>query len=201
VRGHWFDGRARGEVTAFHLARRDTQVRDSAGFGGNYRFFTANGHDAHVTGLEASGAFDVTREFTLHGALGLMNSELEPFTLTNGNSAGGRDLANAPHYGYSLGARYRAAAGFFAHAELIGRAEQFDSNNQNEARRAFRIVNASVGYVWRDWTFTLWARNLFDEVYDKRVYFFGNEDPDYLETRYENRADPRQIGVTAAYRF
>jgi iron complex outermembrane receptor protein len=201
VRGHWFDGRARGEVTAFHLARRDTQVRDSAGFGGNYRFFTANGHDAHVTGLEASGAFDVTREFTLHGALGLMNSELEPFTLTNGNSAGGRDLANAPHYGYSLGARYRAAAGFFAHAELIGRAEQFDSNNQNEARRAFRVVNASVGYVWRDWTFTLWARNLFDEIYDKRVYFFGNEDPDYLETRYENRADPRQIGVTAAYRF
>jgi hypothetical protein len=33
------------------------------------------------------------------------------------------------------------------------------------------------------------------------VYFFGNADPDYIETRYENRADPRQLGVTAAYRF
>lgn len=201
LRGHWLDGRARGELTAFHLARRDTQVRDSAGFGGNYRFFTANGHDSAVTGLEASGAYALTREFTLHGTLGLMSSELEPFTLTNGNTGGGRDLANTPRYGYTLGARYQGASGFFANAELVGRAEQFDSNNQNEARRAFRVVNASVGYAWRQWTFTLWAKNLFDEVYDKRVYFFGNEDPDYIETRYENRADPRQLGATAAYRF
>lgn len=201
VRGNWLGGAARGELTVFHLARSDTQVRDSAGFGGNYRFFTANGRDSHVTGLEASGAYDLTREFTLHASLALMDSELARFTLANGSVAGGRTLANTPKHGYTLGARYKSAGGFFADATLVGRAQQFDSNNQNEARRAFRVVNASAGYAWGPWTFTLWAKNLFDEVYDKRVYFFGNEDPNYLETRYENRADPRQLGVTAAYRF
>jgi hypothetical protein len=40
-----------------------------------------------------------------------------------------------------------------------------------------------------------------DREYDKRVFFFGNEDPDYIPTRYEDRADPRQTGVTARYRF
>ncbi len=201
LRGNWLDQRLTGELTAFYLDRRDTQVRDSAGFGGSYRFFTANGNGAHVQGLESSAAYALTRAWSLRGSLALMDSTLDPFTLSNGNSGGGRELANTPRYGYTVGTRYQAATGFFGSAELVGRAEQFDSNNQNEARRAFQVVNASLGYAWREWTFTLWARNLLDETYDKRVFFFGNADPDYIETRYESRADPRQIGVTAAWRF
>jgi hypothetical protein len=130
-----------------------------------------------------------------------MHSHLDPFTLANGNTGGGRELANTPRYGYTLGAEYRADRGFFAAADLVGRAQQFDSNNQNEARRAFRVVNASVGYAGERWTLTLWAKNLWNEAYDKRVFFFGNADPDYLATRYEDRADPRQLGATAAYHF
>lgn len=200
-RGHWLDGRLRAAATAFYLMRRDTQVRDSAGFGGNYRFFTANGNAARVTGLESVLSLEVSREFTVHGSLALMDSELARFTLTNGNSGGGRDLANAPRHGYTLGARWRPRENLSVNTELIGRAEQFDSNNQNEARRAFRTVNLTINYAWKRWSLSLWARNLLDEEYDKRVYFFGNADPDYIETRYATRADPRQIGGTLAWRF
>ena len=63
------------------------------------------------------------------------------------------------------------------------------------------MINASLGFAWREWTLTVWGRNLTDKAYDQRVFYFGNEDPDYVETRYESRAAPRQIGVTAAYRF
>ncbi|MDP2137608.1 MAG: TonB-dependent receptor, partial [Candidatus Didemnitutus sp.] len=198
LRGNGLDQRLRGEITVFHLVRQDTQVRDSAGFGGNYRFFTDNGNGARVTGLEASASFEVTSDWTLRGSVGLMDSELDRFTIANGNPGGGRRLANTPRSGYTLGTRYRAPSGFFASAELVGRARQFDSNNHDEARRAFRIVNATLGYEWHDWTIALWSRNLFNERYEKRVFYFGNADPDYLETRYEDRADPRQIGVSVA---
>ena len=201
IRGHALDRRLTGEFTVFHLARRATQVRDSAGFGGSYRFFTANARSAHVTGLEAAASYTLTDALSLHATLAHMESELDRFALANGNTGGGRRLANTPRYGYTLGARFRDASGFFANAELVARASQFDSNNQNEARRAFRVVHANFGYTWRAWTFTLWARNLLDARYEKRVYFFGNEDPDYIETRYETRADPRQLGASAAYRF
>ena len=60
--------------------------------------------------------------------------------------------------------------------------------------RAFQVINATWGYAWRAWTLTLWGKNLRNEKYDQRVFFFGNEDPDYLEKRYEDRAAPRQIG-------
>jgi outer membrane receptor protein involved in Fe transport len=201
LRGNWFNHRLTGEFTVFYLERQHTQVRDSAGFGGNYRFYTANGADANVHGAEASATWALTKEWSLQASVSQMGSSLERFTLANGNEAGGRELANAPHYGYTVATRYHSPTGFFAGAELVGRARQYDSNNQNEARRPFHVVNASLGYSWEAWTVTVWGRNLFDERYEKRVFFFGNEDPDYIETRYEDRADPRQIGVTANYRF
>ncbi len=201
VRGNWLEHHLTGEFTAFLLQRRHTQVRDSAGFGGTYRFFTGNGHAARVSGVEAAGALAVSREWSLHASVASMGSFLDRFVLTNGNAGGGRRLANTPRYGYTVAVRYRASAGFFGQVEQVGRAEQYDSNSHHEARRAFQVVNASLGYAWRGWTYTLWGRNLFNRRYDQRVFFFGNADPDYVETRYESRADPRQVGVTAAYRF
>lgn len=202
LRGSWLERTLTGEITAFSLDRAATQVRDSAGFGGNYRFFTANARAARVSGFEAAASYAPSLTWTLNATLSTLASELGAFTLTNGNAGGGRRLANTPRYGYTLGARYRpAATGLFASAELVGRAEQFDSNNQNEARRAFHITNASLGYAWRQWTITLWGKNLANARYEKRVFYFGNEDPNYVETRYETRADPRLLGVSAEYRF
>ena len=201
LRGHALERRLTGGVTAFLLQRSRTQVRDSAGFGGNYRFFTANGRGARVAGLEATGAFAITRELSLHGSAALMDSKLERFTLTNGNAGGGRALANTPRHGYTAGLRYEARGGFFARIEQAGRAAQFDSNNHDEARRAFRVVNAAVGFGRGGWNVSVWARNLLDSRHDKRVFFFGNAEPDYAESRYESRADPRQVGVTLTWRF
>jgi outer membrane receptor protein involved in Fe transport len=201
LRGHWLESRLRGELTGFLLERSDAQVRDSAGFGGSYRFFTDNARGAWVRGLEAAGSFALTREWSLHGSLGLLSSSLDRFVLANGSAAGGRRLANTPPHGHAVSVRYRAEAGLFGQLEWVGRARQFDSNNHDEPRSAFNVLNGSVGYRWREWTVTLWARNLLDRSYEKRVFFFGNADPDYVPARYESRADPRQVGVTASYRF
>lgn len=201
VRGNWLGRRLAGELTAFYIDRRDAQVRDSAGFGGTYRFFTDNAGRAKMHGVEASASYALTEPWSVHGSAAWMDSWLDPFVLASGTRAGGRRLANTPPYGYTLGTRYRARAGFFGNLELVGRGRQFDSNNHDEPRRAFEVLNGSIGYAWREWTVTLWARNLLDERYEKRVFFFGNEDPDYTPARYESRADPRQVGVTANYRF
>jgi iron complex outermembrane recepter protein len=201
VRGHALEQRLRGELVGFYLRRQDTQVRDSAGFGGSYRFFTDNANRAEVRGMEASGAWAVTEELSLRASLALMSSSIDTFVLSNGNQGGGRRLANTPRYGYTLGAHYQMPQGFFATAEWVGRGSHFDSNNHDEQRRAFGIVNASLGYHWGQWTFTLWGRNVFNERYDKRVFLFGNEPPDYLPARYTTRADPRQMGVSATWQF
>ncbi len=201
LRGQGWDRRLAGEVTGFYLDRQRAQVRDSAGFGGNYRFFTTNAPSAFVYGLEAAGVFAVSPAWSVRGSVAWMESALDRFTLGNGNVGGGRRLANTPRYGGTVGPRFRSRSGAFAQLDWVARASQLDSNNQSEARRAFRVLNASVGQAWGGWTLTVWARNLLDRRYEKRVFFFGNEEPDYADTRYEDRADPRQVGVTAVYRF
>lgn len=202
LRGSYFDGRLSGDLTAFHIRRENTQVRDSGSVGvGDYRFFIDNGNRSEVTGLESAVSFALTERFTVFGSLGLMDSHLRPFVLSNGNASGGRRLANTPEASYTTGIRYTDRSGWFGRLELVGRTEVYDSNNQNEARSAFNVVNASIGRDIGDWTLTLWTRNVFNEQYEKRVFFFGNEAPAYIPTRYETRADPRTVGMGATYRF
>jgi outer membrane receptor protein involved in Fe transport len=202
LRGKFLDDRLSGDVTVFHILRENTQVRDSGSVGvGAYRFFIDNGERSEVTGIESTASYALTERFTVFGSLGLMDSELDRFTLSNGNASGGRRLANTPRASYTAGLRYADRAGWFGRVELVGRTEVYDSNNQNEARSAFNVVNAGIGRDLGNWTLTLWTRNVFDEEYEKRVFFFENAAPDYIPTRYETRADPRTVGVSAMYRF
>ena len=201
LRGQAFQGRLDASLTAFYTDRHDTQVRDSAGFGGSYRFFTDNGGRSHVYGLESEAGWDLGGDWSLHGTLALMESSIDPFTLSNGNTGGGGRLANTPSHGYSLGLRHDPQEGFFGALELVGKAAYLESNSHNEKREAFHVLNASIGWRKDGWSCTLWARNLLDEAYDKRVFFFGNEGPAFTPQRYSSRADPRQIGVTVRYDF
>jgi hypothetical protein len=45
----------------------------------------------------------------------------------------------------------------------------------------------------------LWARNLFDEDYRVRGFYFGNEPPDFPPTLYTRLGDPRHYGITVSY--
>lgn len=203
LRSRFLENRVRNQLTFFVLDRGDTQVRDSAGFGGTYRFYTDNADKALTYGLEDEFSYEFVDDWSLYGSVSLMQSDIDAFTLSNGRATGGGgDLANVPDYGYSLGLKYHPARGFFGRVEVVGRDSYLESNTHPERRRAYDLVNASIGYAWKSWRVTVWASNLFDEQYDKRVFSFGNDPATvYAPTRYESRADPRQLGVTAAYRF
>ncbi|MEC7229958.1 MAG: TonB-dependent receptor, partial [Verrucomicrobiota bacterium] len=71
-----------------------------------------------------------------------------------------------------------------------------ESNSHSEKRNSYAILNASVGYRYENWTFTVWSKNLSDEEYEERVFFFDNG---FGDQRYEAPAAPRSFGVTANY--
>mgnify|MGYP001217581752 CR=1 FL=1 len=58
-----------------------------------------------------------------------------------------------------------------------------------------------TGYEAEYWSIELWGRNLFDERYPVRGFYFGNEPPDFPSTLYLRWGDPRQLGVTLRYAF
>ncbi len=194
LRSRWLDGLLTSTVTAFYLDRSDAQLRDSAGAGGFFRYFTSNQGDAEHLGLEAETRWYVSENWTLNAGLGLLDAK---------SDATGRELSNSPSYTYNTGLSYSGNNGVFGSLELNGRDEYYESNSSgnDQQRDAYSLVNATIGYKYEEWTFSLWAKNLLDEEYQKRLFYFGNAQPDWTATRYEDPADPRQFGVTARYKF
>lgn len=195
LRSSWFQNKVDSQITVFYLDRNDAQLRDSAGAGGFFRYFTSNAGDAEHYGLEAQTTWYLAQNWTLKASLGLLETELE---------TSGRDLSNAPSYNYSTRIDYRPIDGFFAGIEVVGSDEYFESNSptNRQQRESFYVVNASLGYQWDRLTLSLWTKNLFDEDYQERVFFFDNFDPNSAGLqRYEAPAAPRTFGVTANYRW
>ena len=194
LRSDWLDGRINSQVTVFYLDREDAQLRDADGAGGFFRYFTSNQGDATHYGAEAEATWFFKTDWSVNARLGLLQAELDD---------GSRDLANAPTYTYGASLSYRPASGLFGTVGLAGSDAYYESNSadNSEQRNAFTVVNASIGYRHDNWTITLWARNLLDEEYEKRVFYFDNFDSGGEKKRYEDPADPRQFGLTARRRF
>jgi outer membrane receptor protein involved in Fe transport len=184
-------------AAAFYSRRDDQQVRISEQINPNdpasFVFFTVNDTArGNVQGLEADLRWYASDAVELYASLGLMSSEL-------GES--GRDLAHAPRYSMSAGAVYRGASGFFARLDATARDEYFFDVTHDEKSQAYELVNARVGFEGQDWRIELWARNLFDEQYAVRGFYFGNEPPDFPPALYTRAGDPRHVGLTIERRF
>jgi iron complex outermembrane receptor protein len=194
LRAEWFEGAIVSQITLFYLDREDAQLRSSTGQGLDFTYATANAGDAEHYGAELETKWFINDNWSISAGLGLLDTEL--------NSTG-EELSSSPSYTYNARIDYVANNGFFANFEIVGSDEFFESNNptnrQERTRSEFVVFNGAIGYRYQNWTLTLWGRNLFDKEYEKRVFFFGNEAPDYTDTRYENPADPQQFGATVNY--
>jgi outer membrane receptor protein involved in Fe transport len=113
----------------------------------------------------------------------------------------GREQAHAPAYTYSLGAMFSAPSGWWARLDLSGMDEFFYDYGHDAMSEAYSLANVSVGREWGAMSVKLWARNVLDEEYFVRGFFFGNEPPDFPPTRYTRLGDPRHFGITLSYRL
>jgi len=184
-------------AAAFYSRRDDQQIRISEQINPNdpasFVFFTVNDTArGNVQGLEADLRWYASDAVELYASLGLMSSEL-------GES--GRDLAHAPRYSVSAGVVYRSASGFFARLDATARDEYFFDVTHDEKSQTYELVNARVGFEGENWRIELWARNLLDEQYAVRGFYFGNEPPDFPLALYTRAGDPRHVGLTIERRF
>ena len=117
----------------------------------------------------------------------------------------GRDQAHAPSYQYNVGTQYRNQSGLFARIDVTGVDAFYFDNVHNFKSDNYTLTNARIGYEIDNWEVYLWGKNLFDQEYATRGFFFAN-DPAYgfgsePANEFERLGDPRQFGITARMRF
>ena len=92
-------------------------------------------------------------------------------------------------------------SGWFGRVDLSGMGAFFYDYGYDLKSPPYTLTNLKVGRDWGRWSASLWGRNVFDERYFVRGFYFGNEPPDFPNKLYTRLGDPRQYGVTVRYRL
>jgi len=198
------DGTLRAEATAFYMRREDQQVATSfqlePGDPLSYVFFVDNASSGRNYGLEATLQWQATETLALGGSLGWLETEYLDYRYGDRN-LDGRAQAHAPQWQYALHADWRARSGLGLRIDVQGvDAFYFDASHDLRSE-PYTLVHLSGGWVAERWSLSLWARNALDENYAVRGFYFGLEPPDFANTLYVQRGDPRQLGLSFEWRW
>ncbi len=191
-------------ISAFYSERRDMQVSTSVQEDPTdpltFVFFTGNAAEGKNYGLEADWRYQINRNWSFHGALGLLDATFSDYVTVEDNF-NGRQQAHAPDYTFNLGFLYQGDNGFFARADLNGADAFYFSDSHQQKSDSYELLNLKLGYQADQWSVYLWGRNVLDETYAVRGFFFGLEPPNFEDTLYKHLGDPQHFGLTAQFDF
>jgi iron complex outermembrane recepter protein len=196
--------RQSGDLNLFYTRREHQQVATSIQLDPEdpltFLYLTDNAASGEAWGLEASARRQVLSQLELSSTLSLMQSRYLDYQFGS-RDLDGRAWAHAPEWKIAVAATWRNPAGWMARLDLSGEdAFYYDTSHDQHSSSRF-LANLRLGFEAERWSINAWARNLFDERYPVRGFFFVNEPPDFPEKLYLRWGDPRQLGLTARYKF
>ena len=198
------DGALQLDAAVFYSWREDQQVRASFQLVPNdptsFGFATINIDGGRTYGAETDLRWRLSDEFEMYATLGLLYGGF-PSDVAEFPWLENRDQAHAPRYTMATGIVWRNASGFFARLDATARDAFYFDVSHNQVSESYELLHARAGFEGESWALHIWARNLMDEDYAVRGFYFGNEPPDFPPTLYTRLGDPRQLGVTIERRF
>lgn len=209
VKGTSADGQLRARVAAFLMQRDDVQVstfiaipRDD----GTTEFIDLIDNAAEGTnvGLEAEILWIPTAQLELFASFGWLDTKFKDFINAAGEDLDGEEQSHAPGYQFHVGGEYRFWDGWFLRLALEGRdafyftdGRRFAPNAEDLKSSSYELLHASAGYEADKWRVSVWGRNLTDEDYFVRGFYFGNDPRDFYTDRgFTQLGEPRRYGVT-----
>jgi iron complex outermembrane receptor protein len=208
VKGSNDEGNFVVRMSAFYSHREDVQLKGhvtESAADGNTPIFTGyieNGASGSNYGVETELSYDVNNALQLFASFGWLRTEVKDFVAQDGTDKSGRDQAHAPEYQYNVGGVYTFDEQWFVRINAEGKDAFYYSMSHDSKSANFNLINMAVGYQGDDWDMTLWGRNVFDEGYGVRGFFFGNDPRDGYEAKtYTQLGEPARFGATFSYNF
>lgn len=203
----YLDNRAFLRAALFYMDRKDVQVKISYQLPNSSEFiqFIDNASAGTNQGIELEAGWQVTNNVDIYAALGLLDSEYEAFSFPTEDGLidlSGRDQAHASNYQFNVGVNYYLSDAWLFNLSVEGKDEFYFSDNHNEKSDSVTLVNASLQYSQDNWDVTLWGRNITDQDYQTRGFYFANDPRDYYTPKaYYQFGEPAVFGLTANYHF
>ena len=114
---------------------------------------------------------------------------------------GNRELAMAPNFTSSLNVNYAHKSGLFINGNITSKDEYYFSDSHDQISNPYSLLNLDIGYRKNNLTLSLWGRNITDERYAVRGFYFGLEPPNYEDKLYLSYGNPKEVGFKVSYQF
>jgi outer membrane receptor protein involved in Fe transport len=204
LKGAFLEKRLTTNVAVFHDQRYDQQlkfaIQNDPSDPLSYTYITESTARGRSTGLELENTYQALPWLDLFASGALMHSDFTSVP-PEAEYLEGRAFSVAPAWQYSVGTRIDFGRGFFSRIEETGRDAFYFDDSNNQRSNPYNLFNATVGYEKGGWKVLIWSRNLFNQSYAVRGFFFGNEPPNYENKLYVQQGDPRTFGATVSYSF
>lgn len=162
-------------------------------------------------GLETHLKYEPNPMFSVTAGLSLLETEVDQINRKQIDPVTWEDeivvireraQAHAPSYQFHLGSSVKITDRIEASVSINGKDSFYYSFSHDQKSQAMQVVNASVIYVGDNMDITFWARNLTNEEYGVRGFYFGN-DPrtGYVDTLYEQFGEPMVYGAKIDFIF
>ena len=198
------DASIQGDLALFYMWREDQQVAASfqldPGDPLSYVFFTDNAARGRNYGLEASLGWRPVERLALGTTLGLLHTEFIGYHY-GVRDLDGREQAHAPGYQYSLSAQWGGGEGWMARADYSGVDAFYFDTSHDQRSEPYALLNLKAGFTRGPWSAEAWVRNVTNENYAVRGFYFELEPPDFASKLYLQRGDGRLAGITLRWRW
>ena len=164
-----------------------------------FSFLTQNAAEGTNHGLELNIDLQPNEVLNIFARFGLLKTEIKNWQ--SRPDLEGRAQAHAPEKSYALGLNWSISDQASLSIDIVGKSSFYYSDSHNNKSKSYSLTNMNYDYFVDSWTYSIWARNVFDEYYSTRGFYFGNEAPDFTDTLYERHGDPRHIGISVRYDF
>lgn len=204
LKGGFLDDSLMVGVSAFYMERDDMGAKAWVLFPPTkWISYVDNVDDGKNLGVELDVAWRVSDGMLLSGGLGILDTELGGLTVQDIDTGLpleqiGREQAHAPGYQFFVSANFDISPRYFVNVQLEGKDEYFFSNSHNIKSDSYELVHLTLGYHGERLDVSVWGRNLLDEDYQVRGFYFnqtGVNEPFY------QLGEPRTYGVTVQYRL
>ena len=198
-----FDAKTNIAAVIFYSDREDQQVLISTQVDptdpNTFLFLTQNAAEGTNKGLELNIDVQLTEPLNFFARLGLLRTEINNWK--SRPDLEGRAQAHAPKKSYAFGMNWSITNRASLSVDVVGKSGFYYSDSHNNQSKSYSLTNINFDYLIGGWTYSIWARNIFDEYYSVRGFYFGNEAPDFKDTLYERHGDPRHVGLSVRYDF
>ncbi|MCF6245606.1 MAG: TonB-dependent receptor, partial [Sulfurovum sp.] len=198
VNTSYYDNTLTSRFNVFYGKRKDIQIKLYQENEHSFTDYLGNAAQGSYYGLESQLDYYLNDTIHLYSSIGLLKSQFDDYTAT----LDGREPAHAPKYQYNIGFDYSFAEAFRLKVNAEGKASYYFSNTHEQKSEAYTLLNASLEYTYNDLAVSLWAKNITDEAYAVRGFFFANNPGNGYESElYTQKGTPRTFGVTLTYDF